>query len=371
MSIRTRAAICFEAGEDWQVEEIDLDPPKADEVLVRMGGAGLCHSDEHIITGDLPYPLPIIGGHEGAGVVEEVGPGVTAVAPGDHVVFSFLPVCGRCPSCSTGHQNLCDLGMYLRQGKQVSDHTARHHLDGRDLNINLMLGTFAERTVASVYNCVKIDKEIPLDVACLLGCSVGTGWGAVVNTGEVRAGDTVVVVGIGGVGINAVQGAAMAGAERILAIDPVEFKRQKALEFGATHTAADWDSAFALLQDLTWGRLAHVVVLSKSVGESADIGQALRLTAKRGKVVVANLYNHAEDTVSMRPLDLVTMEKQIRGTLFGSSNPLADIPRLLGLYRSGQLKLEELRTHRYGLEEINQGYDDMRNGRSLRGVLSF
>jgi S-(hydroxymethyl)glutathione dehydrogenase/alcohol dehydrogenase len=289
----------------------------------------------------------MIGGHEGAGVIEEVGPGVESVAPGDHIIFSFLPVCGRCPSCSTGHQNLCDLGMYLGEGKQVSDHTARHHLKGQDLNLMCLLGTFADRTVTNVANCVKIDKDIPLDVACLLGCGVGTGWGSAVNTGEVRAGDTVVVVGIGGIGINAVQGAALAGAERILAIDPVDFKRQKALEFGATHTAENWDSGFEQLRDLTWGRLASVVILTKGLGEGADIAQALRLAGKRGKVVVTNLHNAMETNVSMSALDLVLMEKQVRGSLFGSSNPLADIPRFLRLYRNGKVKLDELATHRY------------------------
>jgi S-(hydroxymethyl)glutathione dehydrogenase/alcohol dehydrogenase len=168
-----------------------------------------------------------------------------------------------------------------------------------------------------------------------------------------------------------VQGAALAGAERILAIDPVEFKRQKALEFGATHTAADWDSGFDLLQELTWGRLANVVINTKGLGEGADIAAALRLAGKRGKVVVTNLHNAAEATVAMSALDLVLMEKQVRGSLFGSSNPRADIPRMLDLYRNGKLKLDELATHRYKLEEVNQGYDDMRAGRSLRGVITF
>jgi S-(hydroxymethyl)glutathione dehydrogenase/alcohol dehydrogenase len=371
MSITTRAAICFELGTPWQIEEIELDPPKAGEVLARMGGSGLCHSDEHIVTGDLPWPLPMIGGHEGAAVIEEVGPGVMSVAPGDRVIFGFIPACGRCPSCSSGHQNLCDLGMYMGAGMQVSDHTARHHRNGQDLNLMCMLGTFAERTVTNEANCIKIGDDIPLDVACLLGCGVGTGWGAAVNTGEVAAGDTVVVVGVGGIGINAVQGAALAGAERILAIDPVEFKRQKALEFGATHTAADWDSGFDLLQELTWGRLANVVINTKGLGEGADIAAALRLAGKRGKVVVTNLHNAAEATVAMSALDLVLMEKQVRGSLFGSSNPRADIPRMLDLYRNGKLKLDELATHRYKLEEVNQGYDDMRAGRSLRGVITF
>lgn len=371
MTITTRAAICFERGKDWQVETIDLDPPKAGEVLVRMGGSGLCHSDEHILTGDLPWPLPIVGGHEGAGVVEQVGPGVTTVEPGDHVIFGFIPACGRCHSCSTGHQNLCDLGMYMGEGLQVSDHTARHHLGGRDLNLVCMLGTFSERTVVNEANCIKIEKDVALDVACLLGCGVVTGWGAAVNTGQVAAGDTVVVIGIGGIGINAVQGAALAGAERIFAVDPVAFKREKAMEFGATDTAGSTDEVFELLQQATRGRLANVVINTKGLGEGADIADALRLAGKLGKVVVTNLHNVEETQVAMSAIDLVLMEKQVRGSLFGSANPRADIPRMLDLYRNGKLKLDQLATHHYTLDEVNQGYDDMRNGRSLRGVIRF
>ncbi|MBB5157011.1 NDMA-dependent alcohol dehydrogenase [Saccharopolyspora phatthalungensis] len=369
--MKTRAAICWEQNTEWTVEEIDLDPPQSGEVLVRMGGSGLCRSDEHILRGDLPFPLPMIGGHEGAGVVEEVGPGVRGLEPGDHVVFGFIAACGRCPACSTGHQNLCDLGMYMPEGWQVSDHTARHHARGQDLRTTCMLGTFAEHSVVNEANCIKIEQDVPLDRACLLGCGVVTGWGSAVNAGEVRAGDTVVVIGIGGIGINAVQGAALAGAERILAVDPVQYKRDRAPEFGATHVAHDTDEGFALLQELTRGRLADVVINTKDLGTGSDIGDALRLCGKRGRVVVTNVHNAEESTVSMNPLDLTLMEKQVRGALFGSANPRVDIPRLLDLYRNDKLKLDELITHRYKLNEVNDGYEDMRQGRILRGVITF
>ena len=167
--MKTRAAILWEVGKDWSVEEIDLDPPSAGEVLVRLVGSGLCHSDEHLVTGDLPFALPIIGGHEGAGIVEEVGPGVQWLAPGDPVIFGFIPSCGRCPSCATGHENLCDLGMYLGVGKQISDQTARHHAHDTDLGLMCLLGTFSERTVVNEASCIKVDGEVPLDKACLLG----------------------------------------------------------------------------------------------------------------------------------------------------------------------------------------------------------
>jgi S-(hydroxymethyl)glutathione dehydrogenase/alcohol dehydrogenase len=234
-----------------------------------------------------------------------------------------------------------------------------------------LLGTFAEHTVVSQANCVKIEDDLPLDVACLLGCGVITGWGAVNYTGEARAGDTIAVVGIGGIGINAVQGAVAVGAEHIVVVDPVPFKREKALEFGATHAVATSQEAAALLSELTRGRMAQVCVNTMGIGEGDQIAASLALVGKRGRVVITNLHRAAETSVAMSALDLTLMEKQVRGSLFGSSNPRADIPRMLELHRSGKLKLEELRTGTYRLDEINDGYDDMRNGRNLRGVLTF
>jgi S-(hydroxymethyl)glutathione dehydrogenase/alcohol dehydrogenase len=369
--MRTRAAVLWDRNKDWSVEEIELDPPKAGEVLVSMSGSGLCHSDEHVLTGDLPWPLPMIGGHEGAGLIEEVGPGVTGLAAGDRVIFSFLPVCGQCRACARGMSNLCELGMYLGAGTQISDHTARHHARGQDLGLMCLLGTFAEHTVVSSANCVKIDDDLPLDVACLLGCGVITGWGAVTYTGEARTGDIVAVVGAGGIGINAVQGAVAVGAEYIVAVDPVAFKREKAVEFGATHAVATSQEAAELLTELTRGQMAQVCVNTMGTGEGDQIAASLALVGKRGRVVVTNLHRAAETQVAMSALDLTLFEKQVRGSLFGSSNPRADIPRMLELHRTGNLKLEELRTRTYRLDEINIGYDDMRNGRNLRGVIAF
>jgi NDMA-dependent alcohol dehydrogenase len=370
-SMKTRAAVLWERGGAWTVEEIELDPPRTGEVLVQLGGSGLCHSDEHVLTGDLPWPLPMIGGHEGAGTVVEVGAGVVGLAPGDHVIFGFIPACGRCNACSQGMQNLCELGMYLGEGKQISDHTARHHARGQDLGLMCLLGTFAEHTVVSEANCIRIEDDVPLDTACLLGCGVVTGWGSAVNAGGTKAGDAVVVVGIGGIGINAVQGAALAGAEHLIAVDPVEFKRAKALEFGATHAVASSEEATELLGQLTRGRMANVVVNTMGVGTGDQIGKSLAMTGKRGTVVVTNLHDAAESSVAMSALDLVLMEKRVVGSLFGTANPRRDIPRFIDLYRHGKLKLDELVTRRYKLDEVNQGYDDMREGRNLRGVISL
>ena len=369
--MKTKAAVLWEVNAPWSVEEIELDPPGPGEVLVKLAASGMCHSDEHLVTGDLPFALPIIGGHEGAGIVQEVGAGVSWLQPGDHVVFGFIPSCGRCPSCSTGHQNLCDLGALLGVGMQIADGTSRHHAQGKDLGLMCLLGTFAHHTVVNEASCIKIDDDVPLDRACLLGCGVVTGWGSAVYAAQVKPGDTVAVVGVGGIGANAIQGARLAGAKRIVAIDPVEFKREKAMEFGATHTAASLDEALPLIQDITWGTMANKVLMTMGVGSGELMAGALALTAKGGRVVVTNIHPAMEMSATMSLLDLTLMEKQVVGSLFGSGNPRADIPKLLGLYRDGQLMLDELITKRYSLDEINEGYRAMREGENIRGVIVF
>jgi NDMA-dependent alcohol dehydrogenase len=369
--MKTNAAILWDVGKPWSVEEIDLDPPGPGEVLVRLAASGLCHSDEHLVTGDLPFPLPIIGGHEGAGVVEEVGADVSWLAPGDHVVFGFIPACGRCPSCSTGHQNLCDLGGAMIGTGMQADGTSRHHAQGQDLHTMCVLGTFAYHTVVNEASCIKIDDHIPLDKACLLGCGVVTGWGSSVYAAEVGPGDVVAVVGIGGIGANAVQGARLAGARQIWAVDPVEFKRNKAKELGATHTAASLEEALPAITEASWGRMANKVIMTMGLGTGDLLAAALAITAKRGRVVVTNLHAATEVSVSASMLDLTLSEKQVVGSLFGSANPRADIPRLLELWSQGQLDLDGLVTQTYPLEAVNDGYADMRDGKNIRGVLVY
>jgi S-(hydroxymethyl)glutathione dehydrogenase/alcohol dehydrogenase len=368
--VKTRAAVLWELGSKWSVEEIELDPPKAGEVLVKIAASGMCHSDEHLVTGDLPFALPIIGGHEGAGVVVEVGPGVKGLEVGDHVVFGFIPACGRCPSCSTGHQNLCDFGALLGLGRQITDGTARHHgSKGDDLATMCLLGTFAEHTVVNEASVIKIDKDLPLDKACLVGCGVTTGWGSAVYAAETQPGETVVVVGVGGIGANAIQGAKLAGAKRIVAIDPVEFKREKAMEFGATHTFSSVEEALVPLGEITWGQMANKVILTLGVGSGEIMAPAMALLSKRGRAVVTNIHPAMETDVKMSLLDLTLMEKQVVGSLFGSGNPRYDVPKLLNLYREGLLDLDGLVTKTYTLDDVNQGYDDMRDGKNIRGVL--
>jgi len=369
--MKTKAAILWEVQQPWSVEEIELDDPGQGEVLVKLAASGMCHSDEHLYTGDLPFELPIIGGHEGAGVVEKVGPEVSWLEPGDHVVFGFIPSCGRCPSCSTGHQNLCDLGALMAEGKQITDGTSRHHAQGKDLSLMCLLGTFAHHTVVNEASCIKIEKDVPLDRACLLGCGVVTGWGSAVYAADVQPGDVVAVVGIGGIGANAIQGAKLAGAKQIWAIDPLENKREKAMEFGATHTAASMTEALEPLSEASWGTMANKVIMTMGVGQGSVMAEALALASKRGRVVVTNIHPALEMDAQMNFLDLTLMEKQVVGSLFGSGNPRADIPKLLNLYREGQLDLDSLITKTYPLEGVNEGYDDMRSGSNIRGVMVY
>ncbi len=369
--MQTKAAILWEINQPWSVEDVELDAPGPGEVRVKLAASGMCHSDEHLVTGDLPFELPIIGGHEGAGVVEEVGEGVSWLTPGDHVVFGFIPSCGRCPSCSTGHQNLCDFGALMGIGKQIADGTSRHHAQGKDLGLMCLLGTFSHHTVVNEASCIKIEKDVPLDKACLLGCGVVTGWGSSVYAADVAPGDIVCVVGIGGIGANAIQGAKLAGAKQIWAIDPIEFKREKAMEFGATHTAASMAEAMEPLGAASWGTMANKVIMTMGVGSGEVLIEALALASKRGRVVVTNIHPAMEMSANVSLLDLTLMEKQVVGSLFGSGNPRADIPKLLNLYREGQLDLDGLVTKTYTLDGVNDGYDDMRAGKNIRGVMVY
>jgi NDMA-dependent alcohol dehydrogenase len=368
--MKTKAAVLYGTHEKWQVEEVELDPPHSKEVLVKLTASGLCHSDEHLVTGDIPIPFPVIGGHEGAGIVVEVGPDVDHVKEGDSVVLSFLPACGRCSYCARGLQNLCDLGMFLINGPQL-DGTYRFHSRDKGVGQMCLLGTFSEYTVVPAQSVVKVDDGTSLDKAALVGCGVTTGFGSAVRTAETKAGDTVVVMGIGGIGINAVQGARIAGARNIIAIDPVEFKRTKALELGATHVAASVEEAGPIVGLLTRGQMADSFIITTGVAEGAYVGPALDMVAKRGKVVVTAVGHPAETQIAGSIWLLTMMEKQIRGSLYGSSNAQHDIPRMLEMYNNGQLKLDELITREYTLEEINQGYEDMRNGLNIRGLIRY
>ncbi len=369
--METTAAVLWEYGGDWELDELTLDDPREGEVLVSLAASGLCHSDEHVRVGDLPMEsLPAIGGHEGAGVVQQVGPGVKSVAEGDHVVLSFVPSCGRCHWCSIGRQNLCDLGAGIQIGLQ-QDGTSRHHVRGQDARLMCMLGTFAPLTVVHENSVVKIDDDIPLDKAALVGCGVTTGFGTAVYGAEVSAGDTVVVFGIGGVGANAVQGARIAGATRIIAIDPAPFNREQAGRFGATHMFASAEEALEPIADMTRGMMANSALVTIDVTTPKVVGDAVSVVGKLGKVVLTSLPPMTAVGADISLGEMIVYEKQIIGCLFGHANPRADIPKLLSLYRDGTLMLDELVTRTYTLDQINDGYEDMRTHRNIRGLIHY
>ncbi|MDX2380987.1 MAG: NDMA-dependent alcohol dehydrogenase [Acidimicrobiia bacterium] len=382
--MKSRAAVLHGVGQDWQVEEIEVDSPQAGEVLVQWKSAGMCHSDEHLVTGDMVPPeeawelmgiesfFPVLGGHEGAGVIAQVGDGVTSVAVGDHVSASFVPSCGRCRYCSTGRQNLCDDGAAAFLPGMITDGTSRHRTaDGADLMLFAKLGTFSEYSCVAESQVIKVESDLPMDAVSLVSCGVATGWGSATARAEVTAGDTVVVVGIGGIGINAVQGAAMAGARQVIAVDPIEFKREKAMEFGATHTFASMEEAFPAVGELTWGQMADKVIMTPGVMYGDLMAMGMQLTGKGGTIVVTGVAPMTQTESSVNLFELAMWNKEIKGTIFGSLNPRADIPKLLGLYRDGQLKLDELITNRYTLDEVNEGYQAMRDGENIRGVIMY
>jgi NDMA-dependent alcohol dehydrogenase len=367
--MQTRAAILREVPGKWEVHTVDLDPPRDGEVLVRIVASGLCHSDDHFATGDITVGhLPICGGHEAAGVVEAVGPGVRALRVGDHIVTSFIPSCGRCRWCAGGQQNLCDNGAHMLEGMQL-DGTFRMHLDGEDVAQAGLLSTFAEYSVMPEQSCIKISSDVPLEIAALLGCAVPTGWGSAVNAAQVSPGDVVMVVGAGGIGINAVQGARHAGATRIIVVDPVELKRDAAPKLGATDAFAGREEAAELARSLTNGQGADSVIVCIGVPTGDDVGAAFSATRKAGTVVLTGA---APDTAVGLPvglLELTMYQKRIQGSLYGGCSPAKDVPRLLDLWQAGQLRLEELVTRTYSLDEINQGYEDLHAGINVRGVL--
>jgi len=365
MSMSTRAAICREPGRPWEIADLELDDPGPNEVRIRFHAAGLCHSDDHIQKGAAAMRFPVVGGHEGAGVVDAVGADVTRVAVGDHVVCSFIPACGQCRYCSTGRQNLCDEGKNAGTG-MFPDGTFRFHLDGEDLGGLCVLGTFSQYAVVSEWSCIVIPSDVPFDIAALVGCGVPTGWGSAVHAAGVRAGQTVVIYGAGGVGSNTVQGARYAGAKNVVVVDPVPFKREMAKVFGATHTFADAAEAHDFVVETTWGELADHAIITVGVLHDEVIANAIQVVGKSGQVTITAVGNGSIEAPAGM---FIGYQRRVQGAIFGGCNPLYDVPRLLGLYRSGDLKLDELVTRRYALDEVNQGYQDMTDGKNIRGVI--
>jgi NDMA-dependent alcohol dehydrogenase len=382
--MRSRAAILHDVGGPWSVEDFELDPPRAGEVLVEMAAAGLCHSDDHILSGDMSvsnamareYGLtpmfPMIGGHEGAGRVVEIGDGVTDFAADDHVVMSFVAVCGKCRWCASGMEYICDEGAATMVPGMPTDQTFRHHTaDGQPLGHLSKVGAFARHTVVSQHSLVKIEPHLPLVPSALLSCAVPTGYGSAAYRANVRGGDTVVVIGAGGIGTAAIQGARINGAAQIVAVDPVEFKRKAALRFGATHSVSTVTEAADMVSGLTYGVMADSVVVAPSLIEGDDVNSYLKLTRKGGTCVLTGMTAQTTRSAKINLQDFILWNKNLVGTVFGSCNPRADISRLARLYQTGQLQLDEMITKRYRLDDINHAYADLLNGQIIRGVIDF
>jgi NDMA-dependent alcohol dehydrogenase len=369
--MKTMAAVSYEPGRPLVLEELEIEEPKAGELLVKMAAVGLCHSDYHVMTGDRPVGMrPMVLGHEGAGVVEAVGPRVTRFKPGDHVVLMFIPSCGKCPYCVSGMTHACILAPNIAKGPLLDGSYRLHNRKGQEIGQFCLLGAFSEYAVVNQDSICFIDPLYPLKAACLVGCGVVGGIGAAVNRAKVRAGASVLVIGVGGVGMNVVQGARLCGATTIIAADLFGRKLSWAKTFGATHTIhAEREDLVSKVMEITNG--TGVEYAFEVVSTPETIGQAFEATAKLGKVVVIGITPAHFETLPISPLNLLLFQKTLMGSLYGTSNAQVEIPKLLYMYKKGQIKIEELITNTYTLDQINQGYADMIEGRNIRGVVSF
>ncbi len=361
-----KAAVLYEKFQPLAVEDLHLEGPRRREVLVKITASGVCHSDLHYIKGDRDHPLPVVLGHEGAGVVEEIGADVTYAAPGDHVVLSFVPTCGNCSFCVKGRQNLCVARGQLRGN--LLDGTKRLRKGGQEIAHFNGLSTFGEYAVVPEDSLVKVREDAPLDKVALIGCGVPTGVGAVIHTAKVQPGSTVVVIGAGGVGLNVVQGAALAGAEAIIAVDIHGPKLEHSLEFGATHLVnAATEDVIDRVLDITRGEMADYAF--EVIGSTDAIIQALH-TTKRGGATVAVGVAPTGATLTIDP-DFLHQDRVLMGCTYGSCYPRADMPMLIDLYMAKKLKLDELISRTYALEDINTAFDALDRGEVARSIIRY
>ena len=362
--MKIKAAVLYKAQTPLVVETVDLDEPKEGEVLVRLASAGVCHSDYHVMKGEWKPPLPMVLGHEAAGVVEEVGPGVTLSKPGDHVILSFRPNCGWCRYCVSGRPVLCNGADSPRW--VMFDGTSRLHKDGQDIYHFARVASFAEYAVVPQSGAIPVRKDMPLDKACLVGCSVMTGVGAVINTAKVTPGSSVVIIGCGGVGLNVIQGAVLAGANRIIAVDVLDNKLDYARQFGATDliNAREGD-VVARVHDLTDGGADYAF---EAIGNSKTILQAYESTCLGGVTTVVGMAPE-DDEVTINALSLPRSEKVIMGSWYGSARPWVDLPKMVDLYLSGRIKIDQMVSRTYPLDEINVAYDALAKGEVARSIL--
>jgi S-(hydroxymethyl)glutathione dehydrogenase / alcohol dehydrogenase len=350
-------------------DDIELAPPGTGEVKITLGASGVCHSDLSVQNGTIPMPTPMVLGHEGAGIVTEVGPEVGGLSEGDHVVLSFVPNCRQCYFCTRGQGFLCEKSAMAVMGGLL-DGTTRLTSDGNPLHQMAMLGTFGEEAVVPAISTVKIDKSIPLKVAALIGCGVLTGVGAALNTASIREGDTVAVVGCGGVGLNVIQGAKIAGAGEIVAIDMFDSKLEMATKFGATQTVKVGDADPAgTITAVSGGRLADVTF--EVIGLKDTMMQALSLTRQGGETVFVGVPRMDVVLEIAAALEFLYLGKTIKGCWYGSSNVNDDVPRLLGLYREGKLKLDELISREIDVDGVNDAFSAMQAGEVARSVITY
>jgi alcohol dehydrogenase len=362
------ATMPYAKSKPLTIEELELRPPGPGEVLVRMGAAGLCHSDLSVINGDRPRPTPMALGHEAAGIVEELGAGVTDLKKGDHVVLVFIPSCGHCNPCAEGRPALCEPGAAANTAGTLLTGERRLFKDGKPINHHMGCSAFAEAAVVSRHSIVKVDPELPLEEAALFGCAVLTGVGAVVNTAQVRAGSTVAVVGLGGVGLASVLGAVAAGARAIVAVDLSEDKLALAKKLGATHAfnAADAEVVEKVKQ-ATKGGVDYAIEMA---GSTRAFETAYRITRRGGTTVTAGLPPPAA-TWAMPSTNLVAEERTIKGSYIGTCVPSRDLPRYIDLYMQGKLPVNKLMSGKLKLEQINEGFDLLHEGKAVRQVLTF
>ncbi len=362
------AARPYSKSRPLRITEVTLDAPKFGELLVQIGAVGLCHSDLSVINGDRPWPLPLVLGHEAAGRVSECGEGVTAFHPGDHVVLTFVPSCGSCPACAAGRPGLCEPALTANRAGTLLSGERRLHLGETVLNHHIGVSGFAEYAVVSQHSAVKVDDDLPSAEAALFGCAVLTGVGAVVNTAKVPAGASVAVVGLGGVGLNAILAASLVGARAIIAVDINPQKLALAAQLGATRTwVAGQPGAIAEIREFTGGGVEYAFEMA---GSSAALELAYAITRRGGTTVTAGL-PHPDQRFALSPAMLVGEERTLRGSYIGSAVPLRDIPRYIALYRQGKLPVDRILTRRLPLEELNEGFDQLAEGNVARQVATF
>jgi NDMA-dependent alcohol dehydrogenase len=362
-----KAAVLYEANKPLEVVDLEQQGPQAGEARVRVKAAGVCHSDWHIMNGDWPLPLPMVLGHEAAGVVEEVGPGVTNVRPGQHIIFSFRPHCGRCFYCSIGRSILCD--GYSSARWSMLDGTYRLRRKGEEVRQMARIGTFSEQVVCPAEMLVPIRDDMPWPQAALIGCCVPTGVGAVTRCANVEAGASVLVIGCGGVGLNVVQGARLAGAGKIIACDLLDNKLAYAKEFGATHAInGRTENVVERVRELTGGRGADYAF--DAIGSEATTLQIVDAVRIGGTAVIVGMAAMSA-RAPITPYLMALQEKTLKGTLYGSVRPNVDFGQLVDLYMDGRLKLDQLISRTYKLDEINEGFAALRTGQVARGVIVF